>query len=118
MKSNHKYLSGVVAATLAAGGLTSQASDWPRWGGPDPGRDMISTETGLPDHFTTKTNGQISLKPGSEDVDVNGVLDAPPDTFISGVTLTLTGTDVAGGTVHRIGGAAGDAEPGDRGELL
>jgi outer membrane protein assembly factor BamB len=73
MKSNHKYLSGVVAATLAAGGLTGHSSDWPRWGGTDPGRDMISPETGLPDHFTTSTNGHIDLKPGSEDVDVRGV---------------------------------------------
>ena len=60
--------------TLVASGLTSPAADWPRWGGPDPGRNMYSsTETDLPDHFTTSANGHIDLKPGTEEVDVNNV---------------------------------------------
>ena len=29
----------------------SQAGDWPQWGGPDPGRNMVSSETGLPATF-------------------------------------------------------------------
>src|ERR1700722_3181849 len=73
MKSNHVYLSSALAASLLAGGLTAEAADWPRWGGTDPGRDMISPETGLPDRFTTSTNGHFDLKPGSDDIDVNGV---------------------------------------------
>jgi outer membrane protein assembly factor BamB len=73
MKSNNKYLPSVVAAALMAGGVPARAADWPRWGGPDPGRDMISPETGLPDHFTTSTNGHIDLKPGGDEIDINGV---------------------------------------------
>jgi outer membrane protein assembly factor BamB len=30
---------------------TVQAGDWPAWGGPDSGRNMVSPETGLPDTF-------------------------------------------------------------------
>jgi hypothetical protein len=62
-----------VAAALLAGGLIARGSDWPRWGGPDPGRNMCSTETGLPDHFASGTNGQIGLKPGTDEVDVNNI---------------------------------------------
>jgi outer membrane protein assembly factor BamB len=73
MKSHHVRFSSVIAAVLFACGLTARAADWPRWGGPDPGRNMYSTETGLPDHITTNANGHIDFKPGTEDVDLNNV---------------------------------------------
>ncbi|MCX6910404.1 MAG: PQQ-binding-like beta-propeller repeat protein [Verrucomicrobia bacterium] len=31
-----------------------RAGDWPQWGGNDPGRNMVSTETGLPESFQTQ----------------------------------------------------------------
>ncbi|HUD46259.1 MAG TPA: PQQ-binding-like beta-propeller repeat protein [Candidatus Baltobacteraceae bacterium] len=65
-----------LTAALALCGLTSYAGDWPRWGGPDPGRDMYSPETGLPDHFTTTTNGQIDFKPGTDEADLHNVPNA------------------------------------------
>src|SRR5271157_1451455 len=74
MKSNRIYFSSAVAVMLVACGLIARGADWPRWGGPDPGRNMYSsTETDLPDHFTTSANGHIDLKPGTEEVDVNNV---------------------------------------------
>jgi len=76
MKSKRSSLSAWVAATVAAGGLSLPAADWPRWGGTDPGRNMYSTETDLPDHFTSSPNGHIDLKPGSDDVDLNNVPNA------------------------------------------
>ncbi|MGD0814325.1 MAG: PQQ-binding-like beta-propeller repeat protein [Verrucomicrobiota bacterium] len=72
MKANLIRFSSIAAALLA-GGLIARGADWPRWGGPDPGRNMCSTETGLPDHFTSGTNGQIGLKPGTDAVDVNNI---------------------------------------------
>ncbi len=30
---------------------SAQAADWPAWGGSDPGRNMVSLETGLPESF-------------------------------------------------------------------
>jgi outer membrane protein assembly factor BamB len=69
----HMKKLSLAAAALALCGYSCHANDWPRWGGPDPGRDMISPETGLPDHFTANTNGQITLKAGTDDIDVNGV---------------------------------------------
>ncbi len=45
--------------------LTSvQAKDWPAWGGSDLGRNMVSTETGLPDSF----------KPGEKSTKGEGML--------------------------------------------
>lgn len=70
-----KRISSLTIA-LALAGLTSNAGDWPRWGGPDPGRNMCSTETDLPDHFTKTANGHIDLKPGSDEVDLNNVPNA------------------------------------------
>ncbi len=73
MKSKSVYLSSAIAAALVAGGLTTDGSDWPRWGGPDPGRDMISPETGLPDHFASGTNGHVTFKPGAEEPDLHNL---------------------------------------------
>jgi outer membrane protein assembly factor BamB len=72
MKSNRLYFSSAAAALVACG-LFARAADWPRWGGPDPGRNMASKETGLPDRLTTNANGHIDLKPGSDEVDLNNV---------------------------------------------
>lgn len=43
-----------------------RADDWPQWGGNDPGRNMYSPETGLPDKFDPG-----KFKPRSEDVDMS-----------------------------------------------
>jgi hypothetical protein len=75
MKSNRVYLSSLTAALVACG-LVSQGADWPRWGGPDPSRDMYSKETGLPDHFTASANGHIDVKPGTDDIDLKDVPNA------------------------------------------
>ncbi len=47
----------LVVASLDAG-------DWPAWGGSDPGRNMVSTETGLPETF----------KPGEKSTTGEGVI--------------------------------------------
>ena len=62
-----------VAAALLAGGLIARGSDWPRWGGPDPGRNMCSTETGLPDHFASSNYASVKFRPGSEDIEINNL---------------------------------------------
>ena len=46
-------------------GLPAHAGDWPRWGGPDPGRNMYSPAKGLPDRFDPG-----KPKSGSEDIDL------------------------------------------------
>jgi len=76
MKSNLALLSTVVAVASVACVPMARAADWPRWGGPDPGRDMYSPETGLPDHFTANTNGQIEMKSGTEQPDLRNVPNA------------------------------------------
>ena len=43
----------------------SHAEDWPRWGGPDPGRNMYSPEKGLPSSFSPG-----KFKPNSEEIDL------------------------------------------------
>ena len=54
------------AASFAALALSvTNAGDWPEWGGPDKGRNMYSTEKGLPDRFEPG-----KFKKGSEDVDM------------------------------------------------
>jgi outer membrane protein assembly factor BamB len=73
MKSNYLSFVAAVITALAASGATCMAGDWPRWGGSDPGRNMYSTETDLPDHFTATANGHIDLKPGTDDINANGV---------------------------------------------
>ena len=52
---------------LCAGLLVQpiRADDWPAWGGSDPGRNMYSTATGLPDRFEPG-----KFKPGTENVDM------------------------------------------------
>ena len=47
----------------------SFAGDWPRWGGPDAGRNMLSTERNLPDHFGTSMSAKVDIKPGTDDID-------------------------------------------------
>ncbi len=56
----------VGAAALVATVSFAQAEDWPRWGGPDPGRNMYSPEKGLPSKFTPGT-----AKQGSEEIDLS-----------------------------------------------
>ena len=43
------FLSATISMYLAM--ASAQAGDWPAWGGTDPGRNMVSPETGLPDTF-------------------------------------------------------------------
>src|SRR5207247_11333693 len=43
----------------------AQSADWPRWGGPDPGRNMYSPAKGLPDRFDPG-----KPKSGTEDIDL------------------------------------------------
>src|SRR6185436_2174244 len=45
----------------------SQSADWPQWGGRNI-RNMYSPQRGLPDAF-----GKIEFKPGTEDVNTNGL---------------------------------------------
>ena len=49
LKSRFTRSYGAVLALACGVGV--QAEDWPRWGGNDPGRNMYSSATGLPDHF-------------------------------------------------------------------
>jgi outer membrane protein assembly factor BamB len=63
-------------AAIALCGMVSQASDWPRWGGNDPGRNMYSPETGLPDHFASTNNARVQFKPGTEDIDPSNLPNA------------------------------------------
>ena len=53
----------VIFLTVASG----QAADWPAWGGCDPGRNMVSTETGLPETFKPgeKSTTGAGMEPGS-----------------------------------------------------
>ncbi len=55
---------GLGALLSIVGTDPSGAQDWPRWGGNDPGRNMYSSMTGLPDHFNP---GQ--MKPGTDEID-------------------------------------------------
>jgi len=41
------------------------ADDWPQWGGNDLGRNMVSSETGLPDSFKPGTKTPTGVKPGT-----------------------------------------------------
>ena len=69
MKTANKFpASSLLAGVLTAGLLlpTAFAEDWPRWGGNDPGRNMYSPATGLPDHFDAG-----KFKPNTEDVDMS-----------------------------------------------
>jgi outer membrane protein assembly factor BamB len=55
-------VSGIITSLLAP---PTFASDWPQWGGPNPGRNMYSPEKGLPSRIEA---GQ--LKTGTEEVDM------------------------------------------------
>jgi len=57
------------SALITATGVTffATAADWPQWGGRNV-RNMYSPQRGLPDAF-----GKIDFKPGTEDVNTNGV---------------------------------------------
>ncbi len=50
---------------LGLGLPPSEAEDWPRWGGNDPGRNMYSRAKGLPSEFDPG-----KPKPGSEEIDL------------------------------------------------
>jgi outer membrane protein assembly factor BamB len=63
-------LSLCIALSVAT---AASAADWPRWGGNDPGRNMYSPETGLPDHFTKEKNQRVEMKPGTEDIDTKNL---------------------------------------------
>src|SRR5207302_4441543 len=67
MKTAKFIPSSILAGVVASGVLLPSAfgADWPRWGGPDPGRNMYSPAKGLPDHFEAG-----KLKPGTEEIDL------------------------------------------------
>ena len=53
-----------LTAALLLAAASVPAADWPAWGGSDPGRNMVSVETGLPDTF----------KPGEKSTTTEGML--------------------------------------------
>src|SRR5215203_5168836 len=56
----------ILTCTLSLALLaTTEAADWPQWGGNDPGRNMYSEVRGLPDSFEPG-----KFKPNSEDIDM------------------------------------------------
>ncbi|MBI5388430.1 MAG: PQQ-binding-like beta-propeller repeat protein [Verrucomicrobia bacterium] len=55
----------LVTAVLLLHAAPAFSQDWPAWGGADPGRNMASAVTGLPDRFDPG-----KPKPGSEDIDL------------------------------------------------
>lgn len=57
--------SAIFTLTIGIASLLAHAEDWPQWGGNDPGRNMYSTATGLPESFEPG-----KFKPGSEDIDM------------------------------------------------
>lgn len=61
MKTSALFTLTLSIATL----VTVRAEDWPRWGGNDPGRNMYSAATGLPDSFDPG-----KFKSGTEEVDM------------------------------------------------
>jgi outer membrane protein assembly factor BamB len=58
-------LQNVVSVALCSAFLAT-ATDWPQWGGNDPGRNFYSPETGLPDTFNPG-----KLKSGTEEIDLS-----------------------------------------------
>src|ERR1041384_1139541 len=62
----------LVMLALVLFSLTSQAQDWPEWGG-TPERNMYSPAKGLPDHFTRGKNSDIKFKSGTDEVDTANV---------------------------------------------
>lgn len=55
-------MAGFLTVLVAGGPI--RAGDWPQWGGPDPGRNMVSPETGL----------TASFKPGEKSTQGAGIL--------------------------------------------
>lgn len=45
------WMASIYAGAAAVGTLPQPSGDWPQWGGADPGRNMVSAETNLPDTF-------------------------------------------------------------------
>lgn len=60
----NKTICASVALLLVLSASGVRAADWPSWGGADPGRNMVSSETGLPDSF----------KPGEKSPKGDGIL--------------------------------------------
>ncbi len=69
MSTVNRFWSLSLGASLVLGALSlelpASGADWPRWGGNDPGRNMYSPATGLPDHFDAG-----KFKSGGEEVDL------------------------------------------------
>jgi outer membrane protein assembly factor BamB len=65
---------GLVALVLAA---AVQAADWPQWGGPDPGRNMVSPETGL----------AATFDPGTKDAETGRIDPATAKNVLWGVRV-------------------------------
>lgn len=63
--------------------VSIHAGDWPEWGGPDLGRNMVSAETGLPDTF----------KPGEKSPTGDGVL---PGTTMNVRWIAKLGSHICG----------------------
>ena len=61
-----KLLSATLPCLFLA--ASSQAQDWPQWGGTF-SRNMYSTVSGLPDHFTTDGSTELKIKLGTEEID-------------------------------------------------
>jgi outer membrane protein assembly factor BamB len=57
-----RCLAFTLAVLLSAPAL---ADDWPQWGGSDPGRNMVSSETGLPGTFEPGKKTPTGVAPGS-----------------------------------------------------
>jgi outer membrane protein assembly factor BamB len=47
-------LIGAFSTGMIASAPTVHAADWPQWGGSDPGRNLVSTEKGLPSTFKAR----------------------------------------------------------------
>ncbi len=56
----------ILAGSIAALTFSTSAQDWPRWGGPDAGRNMYSAAKGQPSQFEPG-----KFKPNSEEVDIS-----------------------------------------------
>lgn len=63
MALNPVQLAGLIAILGAAGGFTgsAKAADWPLWGG-QPSRNMVSSETNLPDWFDPHSVAPASFR--------------------------------------------------------
>ena len=66
----------LLSTALLSSAFISQGTDWPRWGGNDPGRNMYSLEKGLPDHFSAEKNGKVEFKAGTEEIDLKNLPNA------------------------------------------